>query len=334
MPSDRPRAAEQHTWGEPDDDFDDEFDDGLDDWDDDLAEPVNGVYSPWTPPRPSRSGPAVGEREPGPPPGPGEFVVQPPPPGLNRRERRDHREREAQRIADLWAAYPARRVNLPRRLGRRGRRAFRDRHKQTMSERRAQQLSATQRERAAGVLIVAVIVAIVLLVRVLFFGDDSSTDLTPAVSPSTAPTTPSAGNAVTGPLTTAGSAAGADPGAPALVAVQTWFAAVCGSSPDFAETARWNSVRGLMTDQAWAAATVGVTDAAPIATWTCSPAAVTFAAEQPTNGDAIVNYSADRTIAPLSGDAPTVVEHIAGARVVVRSPTGDWLIDRIPESDH
>lgn len=329
MPSDRHLAADHYMSDEPD-----EFDDGLEDWDDDLAEPVNGVYSPWTPPRPSRSGPALEEREPGPPPGPADYVVRPPPPGLNRRERRDHREREAQRIADLWAAYPARRLNLPRRLGRRGRRAFRDRHQQTMSQRRAQQLSATQRERAAGVLIVAVIAAVVLLIRVLFFGDNNGRDATPSTSLSSTPTTPAAGRPVGGPASTGSTAVGADPGTPAMVAVQTWFSTVCGNSPDFTAAARWNSVRGLMTDQAWAAATVGVSDSAPIATWTCSPAAVTLAAEQPTNGDAIVNFSADRTIVPLSGDAPTVVEHIASARVVVRSPNGDWLIDRIPESDH
>lgn len=330
MPFDRSFAADRHTWEEPDD----EFDDGLEDWDDDLAEPVNGVYSPWTPSLRSRSGADPREREPGPPPGPSDFVVQPPPPGLKRKERRDHREREAQRIADLWAAYPGRRLNLPRHLGRRGRRAFRDRHQQTMAERRAQHLSATQRERAAGVLIVAVIAATVLLARVVFFGDDGSTDVTSAASPSTAPNTPTAGNAPTGPATTASASAGTDPGAPALVAVQTWFNTICGNSQDYTAAARWTSVRQLMTDQAWAAATVGVTDTAPIATWTCTPAAVSLAAEQPANGDAIVNYSADRTIAPLSGDAPTVVEHIASARVVVRSANGDWLIDRIPESDH
>ena len=162
--------------------------------------------------------------------------------------------------------------------------------------------------------------------------DDSSTDVTPAASPSTAPNTLAAGDAPTGPAVSP--AAGTDPGAPAMVAVQTWFNTVCGNSQDYTAAARWNSVRGLMTEKAWAAATVGVTDTAPIATWTCSPAAATLAAEQPANGDAIVNYSADRTIAPLSGDAPTVVEHIASARVVVRSPNGDWLIDRIPESDH
>lgn len=303
--------------------------DDLDDLDDDIPTPVGGVYSPWTA---RRTRPLLSEPdgdEPLPIPSSADFLVQPPPAGLTRRERRDHREREAQRIAQLWAAYPARRLRLPRRLGRRGRQTFRDVHRQNMATRRVQQLDAVHRERAAGALVVAVVIALVLLVRVVVFnggGSESATTVSSSPAAPTTATTPASRADVTPVPATA-----ADP---AVVAVQTWFDAVCPSSPEQTTQARWDAVRGLMTEQAWASATAAMTDSSPISTWSCAPTAASRAADQPVDGVAIVNYSTDRTITPLSGSAPTVVEHIAGARVVIQGSNGAWLIDRIPESEH
>lgn len=310
------------------DDFDDLHDD-LDDLGDDLPSHGGGVYSPWTArkSRPPLSDPD--DDEPRPSPSSADFLVQPPPAGLTRRERRDHREREAQRIAQLWAAYPARRLRLPRRLGRRGRQAFRDVHRQNMATRRAQQLDAAHRERAAGALVVAVIIAVVLLVRVVVFSGGESESATPVTSepaPSTtAPAPTSQADVTPVPVSTPDAA---------VVAVQTWFDTVCPSSPDHTTQARWDAVRSLMTEQAWAAATAAMTDSSPISTWSCAPTAASRAAEPPVDGVAIVNYSTTRTITPLSGSAPAVVEHIAGARVVLQGSDGAWLIDRIPESEH
>ena len=195
-----------------------------------------------------------------------------------------------------------------------------------MAARRVRQLDAAHRERAAGALVVAVIIAVVLLVRVVVFSGGGSEPATTVSSSPAASTTPAPRVDVTRVP-----AAAADP---AVVAVQTWFDAVCPNSPDRTTQARWDGVRGLMTEEAWASATAGMADSNPISTWSCTPTAASLAAEQPVDGVAIVNYSTDRTITPLGGSAPTVVEHIAGARVVIQGSNGAWLIDRIPESEH
>ena len=117
--------------------------------------------------------------------------VRRPPAGLTRAERRDWRDQEAQRLADLRAQVPAAGLRgvmatrPPRALGRSGRRVWREADRESRSRLVRAEAERTESDRYVGTMMVLAAVAVVIVLRLFVFTPES-TD--PAPTPTTTPT--------------------------------------------------------------------------------------------------------------------------------------------------
>lgn len=102
--------------------------------------------------------------------------VRKPPPGLDKDERRDWREEEAQRIADLQdqartGGFRAVKASAPPKgLGRAGRQAWREADRENRSRRLQAESASSESDRYVGALVLMVAVGLVIGLRVLFSG--------------------------------------------------------------------------------------------------------------------------------------------------------------------
>ena len=126
--------------------------------------------------------------------------VRKPPPGLDKDERRDWREEEAQRIADLQdqartGGFRAVRATAPPRgLGRSGRRVWREADRDNRSRRMHAEAAGSESDRYVGALVLMVIIAVVIALRVVFSGGGEPAPApAPAVSATDVVTTPPRG---------------------------------------------------------------------------------------------------------------------------------------------
>lgn len=301
-------------------------------WDGDQSWWSEELHIPYVPPRPVDhdddeqdrwdDGPVV--------PGKEEFRYRAAPAGSSRRDRREWRQAEGMRIADLLATvqHPRKagiRVSAPRGLGRKGRKAFYATRAENVQDRR-RRAAGNLSEREVGILALVIIVAVAVLVRVVFFGETTP----PAPSTGQAATMPAAPTISSSPSTPAATLA---PGGPvtvdpaAVAAATAWFTVTCPLPPS-----GWAPVRPLMTPAAWSA--VNTTPPVVTATWSCTNLDVRPAPDQQTappdilqRGGVIIRMDADRTI--TTGTTPTVTENARTVRVVVPAD-GHWLIDREP----
>ena len=114
--------------------------------------------------------------------------VRKPPPGLTKDERRDFREEEAQRIADLQdqartGGFRAVKTTAPPKgLGRSGRQAWREADRENRSRRLATEAASSASDRYVGAMVLMVIIGVVIALRVMFSGGDEATP-----QPSTSP---------------------------------------------------------------------------------------------------------------------------------------------------
>ena len=245
-----------------------------------------------------------------PPPAPAkdDLRYRPAPAGSSRRDRKEWRQAEGERIADLLATveHPRKaglRVSAPRGLGREGRQAFYATRSENVQARRRRQ-AGNLSERELGILALVIVIALAVLVRVVFFGDST---------PQPAPTDPAASSAAdpavtwapSSPVTPAAPAApAAVPVDPAAVAAATaWFTVTCPLPPS-----AWAPAEPLMTPAAWAA--VDTTPPVVTATWACTNLNVRAAPDQQAapQGGVIVRMNADRTIS--TGTTPIVTEKL------------------------
>ena len=118
------------------------------------------------------------------------LQVRKPPPGLTRAERRDWREQEALRLAELQAQTDTSGLRAlmattpPRGLGRAGRRVWRDADRQGRSRRIQEESARTESDRYVGAMMVLAAIAIVIVLRLIFSG--GSPDPAPGPAPTTA----------------------------------------------------------------------------------------------------------------------------------------------------
>ena len=216
--------------------------------------------------------------------------VRKPPRGLDRDERRDWLEEEAQRIADLQDQIRAggfRAVKAsapPKGLGRAGRRAWREADRDNRSRRMQAESASSESDRYVGALVLMVVLAIVVTWRVLAAG--SAPDAAQPSGSAPPPVTYQAAPTGT-PAPAATAAAPAGPQAALLV----WFTAVCPSAPDDPQSARLARSLPLMTPAA--AAAVNPDPTPPGAVWTCSN--ITATTGPATTDQAVVYYTADIT---------------------------------------
>ena len=104
--------------------------------------------------------------------------VSKPPPGLTKDERRDFREEEAQRIADLQdqartGGFRAVKATAPPKgLGRSGRQAWREADRENRSRRLATEAASSASDRYVGAMVLMVIIGVVIALRVLFSPGD------------------------------------------------------------------------------------------------------------------------------------------------------------------
>ena len=265
--------------------------------------------------------------EPTPAPSKDDLRYRPAPAGSSRRDRKEWRQAEGERIADLLATveHPRKaglRVAAPRGLGRRGRKAFYATRSENVQARRRHQ-AGNLSERELGILALVIVIALAVLVRVVFFGDSTPQPAQADPAGSSAPAAPTVSWAPSSPPVSA--AAPVAPAAvdPAAVAAATaWFTVTCPLPPS-----AWAPVAPLMTPAAWAA--VNPTPPVVTATWSCTNLNVRAAPDQQAapQGGVIIRMNADRTI--TTGTTPTVTENAAVVRVVVNSG-GRWLVDREP----
>ena len=114
--------------------------------------------------------------------------VRKPPPGLTKDERRDFREEEAQRIADLQdqartGGFRAVKATAPPKgLGRSGRQAWREADRENRSRRVQAEAAGSASDRYVGAMVLMVIIGVVIALRVMFSGGDEATP-----QPSTSP---------------------------------------------------------------------------------------------------------------------------------------------------
>ena len=265
--------------------------------------------------------------EPPPAPSKDDLRYRPAPAGSSRRDRKEWRQAEGERIADLLATveHPRKaglRVSAPRGLGRTGRKAFYATRSENVQSRRRRQ-AGNLSERELGILALVIVIALAVLVRVVFFGDATPqpTPTDPAASSAAPPITwaPSSPT-VSAPASAAAPGAAVDPAA--VAAATAWFTVTCPLPPS-----AWAPVAPLMTPTAWAA--VNTTPPVVTATWSCTNLNVRAAPDQATapQGGVIIRMNADRTI--TTGTSPVVTEKAAAVRVVV-NVDGRWLIDREP----
>ena len=294
------------------------------DWDGDESWWSDELHIPYVPARVA----ADEERwdEPPPVPAKAELRFRPAPAGSSRRDRKEWRQAEGMRIADLLATVeqPRKagiRVSAPRGLGRKGRQAFYVTRSENVQARRRRQ-AGNLSERELGILALVIVIALAVLVRVVFFGD-------PAPQP--APTGSAASSAADPAVTWAPSSL-VTPAAPAAVAVPVDPAAVAAAAAWFTVTcplppSAWAPAEPLMTPAAWAA--VDTTPPVVTATWACTNLNVRAAPDQQAapQGGVIVRMNADRTIS--TGTTPIVTEQAAAVRVVL-NVDGRWLIDQEP----
>ena len=112
--------------------------------------------------------------------------VRRPPAGLTRAERRDWREQEAQRLADLRAQVPVAGFRAvmatrpPRALGRAGRRVWREADRESRSRLVRAEAERTESDRYVGTMMVLAAVAVVIVLRLVVF---TSADPTPPPAP-------------------------------------------------------------------------------------------------------------------------------------------------------
>lgn len=265
--------------------------------------------------------------EPPPAPSKDDLRYRPAPAGSSRRDRKEWRQAEGQRIADLLATveHPRKaglRVSAPRGLGRKGRKAFYATRSENVQARRRRQ-AGNLSERELGILALVIVIALAVLVRVVFFGDSTpqAAPTGPAGTPAAA--VPTVSWSPSAPMASPAVAPVADRVDPAAVAAATaWFTVTCPLPPS-----AWAPVQPLMTPAAWAA--IDTTPPVVTATWSCTNLNVRAAPDQQAapQGGVIVRMNADRTI--TTGTTPTVTENASAVRVVVNSG-GRWLIDREP----
>lgn len=263
--------------------------------------------------------------EPPPAPSKDDLRYRPAPAGSSRRDRKEWRQAEGERIADLLATveHPRKaglRVSAPRGLGRTGRKAFYATRSENVQARRRHQ-AGNLSERELGILALVIVIALAVLVRVVFFGD--STPQPTLTDPATSSAAPMVSWAPSSPTMSA--AAPVAPAAvdPAAVAAATaWFTVTCPLPPS-----AWAPAAPLMTPAAWAA--VNPTPPVVTATWSCTRLNVRAAPDQQAapQGGVVVRMNADRTI--TTGTTPVVTENAAAVRVVVNDD-GRWLVDREP----
>jgi hypothetical protein len=128
------------------------------------------------------------------------LLVRKPPPGLTKDERRDFREDEARRIADLQdqartGGFRAVRATAPPKgLGRAGRQAWREADRDNRSRRVQAEASGSESDRYVGAMVLMVFIGVVIAMRVLF-SDNSDEPTPPPTSPAavTYQATPTAG---------------------------------------------------------------------------------------------------------------------------------------------
>jgi len=112
--------------------------------------------------------------------------VRRPPTGLTRAERRDWREQEAQRLADLRAQVPAAGLRgvlatrPPHALGRAGRRVWREADRESRSRLVRAEAERTESDRYVGTMMVLAAVAVVIVLRLVVF---TSADPAPPPAP-------------------------------------------------------------------------------------------------------------------------------------------------------
>ena len=126
--------------------------------------------------------------------------VRKPPPGLDKDERRDWREEEAQRIAALQdqartGGFRAVRATAPPRgLGRSGRRVWREADRENRSRRMHAEAASSESDRYVGAMVLMVIIAVVIALRLVFSGGGEPAPApAPAVSATDVVTTPPRG---------------------------------------------------------------------------------------------------------------------------------------------
>ena len=114
--------------------------------------------------------------------------VRKPPQGMTKDERRDFREEEAQRIADLQdqartGGFRAVRATAPPKgLGRSGRRVWREADRDNRSRRMQVEAAGSESDRYVGALVLAVVIGVVIAMRVLFTdGNDDPPPAAPVV---------------------------------------------------------------------------------------------------------------------------------------------------------
>ena len=267
--------------------------------------------------------------EPPPAPSKDDLRYRPAPAGSSRRDRKEWRQAEGERIADLLATveHPRKaglRVSAPRGLGRTGRKAFYATRSENVQARRRHQ-AGNLSERELGILALVIVIALAVLgaggvLRRLHPATDTDRPgsiISRADGFLGAQLADGVGTGVGG---RAGRAAAVDPAA--VAAATAWFTVTCPLPPS-----AWAPAAPLMTPAAWAA--VNTTPPVVTATWSCTNLNVRAAPDQQAapQGGVIVRMNADRTI--TTGTTPVVTENAAAVRVVVNSD-GRWLIDREP----
>ena len=237
------------------------------------------------------------------------LQVRTSPAGLTRAERRDWREGEALRIAALQderrdgAGFRAVTATAPpRRLGRRGRAAWREADRENRAARMKAEAARAEPDRAAGLLLVLVLAAAVVAAW-HFLGPDA--DTTPPPAPTATQSTP-----IVSPQSATSAVQVPGP----LDAVRAWYALVCPSTADHPQSARLARSRPMMTRAGWAAVDHAPTPAG--ATWSCSNITATLGPA--TTDQAVVYYSADVT-GPLG-------THTRQEARTVDLSAGVWLV--------
>lgn len=110
--------------------------------------------------------------------------VRKPPPGLTKDERRDFREEEAQRIADLQDQARTGGFRAVKATGAaEGRQAWREADRENRSRRLATEAASSASDRYVGAMVLMVVIGVVIAMRVLFSAGNDQ----PAPPPSSPP---------------------------------------------------------------------------------------------------------------------------------------------------